>query len=114
MPLRLHAAEITREKLFLVLHQELPYALTVETDDWRELDDGSIRIEQIIYLQRDSHKGIVLGKGGSKIKQIREKAQKEIEALAGARVHLFLFVKVRRGWVDDPERYRPWGLPFEV
>jgi len=114
LPLRLHAAEITREKLFLNLHQELPYALTVETEDWRELGDGSIRIEQVIFLQRDGHKGIVLGKGGSRIKRIRETAQKEIEALTGAKVHLFLFVKVRRGWLDDPERYRPWGLPFEV
>ena len=114
LPLRLHAAEVTREKLFLHLHQELPYNLTVETESWEEKADGSVRIAQTIVVQKDSHKAMVIGKSGKTIKLIREKSQKEMEAFLEQKIHLFLFVKVRRSWLDDPERYRPWGLPFDV
>jgi GTPase len=111
-PLRQLAAEITREKLFARLHQELPYQSTVETDSWKQLKDGSIRIEQTIYVERDSQRKIVLGKGGQTIKAIGAEARKDIGELAEAPVHLFLFVKVREGWGDDPERYREMGLEF--
>ena len=111
-PLRQLAAEITREKLFERLHQELPYHSTVETDVWKELRKGDIRIEQTIYVERESQRKIVLGKGGQAIKAIGEAARKEIAALAEAKVHLFLFVKVREGWGEDPERYRAMGLEF--
>ncbi len=112
IPERLLAAEITREKLFLRLHQELPYASTVETESWRRQKDGSIRIEQVIYVQRDSQKPIVLGKGGRTIKTIGAQAREELEQILDAKVHLFLFVKVRERWLDDPERYREMGLEF--
>ena len=112
LPLRLLAADVTREKLFLKLHQELPYALTVETETWQEFDDGSARLEQTIYVQRDSQKAIVLGKSGRTIKEIRGDAQAELEVMLERRVHLFLFVKVRENWLDDPARYRAWGLDF--
>jgi GTPase len=111
-PLRQLAAEITREKLFERLHQELPYHSTVETEVWKELRKGDIRIEQTIYVERESQRKIVLGKGGQTIKAIGEAARKEIAALAEAKVHLFLFVKVRQGWGEDPERYRAMGLEF--
>ncbi len=111
-PLRQLAAEITREKLFERLHQELPYHSTVETEVWKELRKGDIRIEQTIYVERESQRKIVLGKGGQAIKAIGEAARKEIEKIAEAKVHLFLFVKVREGWGDDPERYRAMGLEF--
>ncbi len=114
MPLRLLAAEITREKLFLQLHKELPYAATVETENWEEDEDGSARIEQVIYVERDSQKGIVLGKGGRQIKSIGAAAREELEELLERRVHLFLFVKVREKWSDDPARYRDWGLDFNA
>jgi GTP-binding protein Era len=114
LPLRLMAAEATREKLFERLHDELPYALTVETERWQDFDDGSVKIEQTIYLQRDTHKVIVIGKAGSLIKEIRKDSQKELEDLLERKVHLFLFVKVRRNWLEDPERYRHWGLDFEA
>lgn len=114
LPERLLAAEVTREKLFLKLHQELPYALTVETDSWEQLDDGSLRIEQTIYVGRATHKGMVLGKGGQAIKAVREAAQGELAKSLDRPVHLFLFVKVREGWLDDPARYRPWGLDFDA
>ena len=110
---RLLAAEITREKLFLQLHQELPYSLTVETENWRELKDGSVRIEQIIYVARSTHKAMVLGKGGQRIKSVGQESRTELESLLARRVHLFLFVKVREGWRDDPERYRDLGLEFD-
>jgi GTP-binding protein Era len=100
LPLRLMAAETTREKLFQRLHQELPYALTVETERWQDFEDGSAKIEQTIYVQRDT--------------QIRSESQKELEELLGRKVHLFLFVKVRRNWIEDPERYRHWGLDYEA
>ena len=111
-PLRQLAAEITREKLYLRLHQELPYQSTVETDSWKELKDGSVRIEQTIFVERESQRKIVLGKGGQTIKSIGADARKEIAALIEQPVHLFLFVKVREGWGDDPERYREMGLDF--
>ncbi len=111
-PLRQLAAEITREKLFERLHQELPYQSTVETEIWKELRDGSVRIEQVIYVARESQRKIVLGKGGATIKAIGAAARKDIAEIAEAKVHLFLFVKVREGWGDDPERYRAMGLEF--
>ena len=112
MPERLLAAEITREKLFLRLHQELPYAATVETEAWKPAKGGSLRIEQVIYVRRDTQKAIVLGKGGQQIKQIGAEARAEMMELFGCTVHLFLFVKVRDNWQDDPERYREMGLDF--
>jgi GTP-binding protein Era len=111
-PLRQLAAEITREKLFHRLHQELPYQSTVETESWKDLKDGSVRIEQTIYVERESQRKIVLGKGGAAIKAIGAAARKEISEIAEKPVHLFLFVKVREGWGDDPERYRGMGLEF--
>jgi len=111
-PVRQLAAEITREKLFERLHQELPYHSTVETEAWKELGKGDIRIEQTIYVERESQRKIVLGKGGQTIKAIGEAARKEIAEVAEAKVHLFLFVKVREGWGEDPERYRAMGLEF--
>jgi len=111
-PLRQLAAEITREKLFLRLHQELPYQSTVETEQWKELRDGSTRIEQTIYVERESQRKIVLGKGGATIKAIGAEARRDIAEMVEAPVHLFLFVKVRQGWGDDPERYREMGLEF--
>ncbi len=111
-PLRQLAAEITREKLFERLHQELPYHSTVETEQWKELRGGDVRIEQTIYVERESQRKIVIGKGGQTLKAIGEAARKEIADIADAKVHLFLFVKVREGWGDDPERYRAMGLEF--
>ena len=112
MPMRLMAAEIVREKLFLQLHQELPYALTVETEDWKTLKDGSARIAAVIIIERDSHKGMVLGKGGQRIKAVGAAAREELEAMFGCKVHLFLHVKVRRDWKDKAEHYRALGLDF--
>jgi GTP-binding protein Era len=110
--LRQTAAEITREKLFLRLHDELPYSLTVETTEWKELNDGSVRIEQTIYVQRDSQKKIVLGAKGETIKRISMEAREDIATMAGVPAHLFLFVKVRERWGEDPERYREMGLDY--
>ncbi len=112
VPLRIMAAEITREKLYVRLHEELPYQSTVETDSWKALKDGSIRIEQTVYVERDGQKKIVLGEGGRMIKSISMDARKEISATIEQKVHLFLHVKVREGWGDDPERYRAAGLEF--
>jgi len=111
-PLRQLAAEITREKMFNRLHQELPYQSTVETDSWEEKKDGSVRIEQTIFVERESQKKIVIGKGGQTLKAIGAEARKEMSGIVEAPVHLFLFVKVREGWGDDPERYREMGLDF--
>jgi GTP-binding protein Era len=111
-PLRQLAAEITREKLYLRLHQELPYQSTVETEVWKELKDGSVRIEQTIYVERESQRKIVLGKGGQTIKAIGAAARADIAVAIEQPAHLFLFVKVREGWGDDPERYREMGLEF--
>ena len=111
-PLRALAAEITREKLFERLHDELPYESTVETELWKEQPDGSARVEQTIYVTRDGHKKIVIGEGGRTIKSIGTAARKDIMEAAETKIHLFLFVKVRENWGDDPERYRNMGLEF--
>jgi GTP-binding protein Era len=111
-PMRHLAAEITREKIFRQLHQELPYQSTVETDSWTERKDKSIRIEQTIFVERESQRKIVLGKGGATIKSIGADSRKEIAEIVGHPVHLFLFVKVRENWGDDPNRYREMGLEF--
>jgi GTPase len=111
-PLRQLAAEITREKLYLRLHQELPYQSTIETEVWKELKDGAVRIEQTLYVERESQRKIVLGKGGQTLKAIGTAARAEIAAAIEQPVHLFLHVKVREGWADDPERYRAIGLEF--
>ena len=112
LPLRMIAAETTREKLTLRLHQELPYELTVETEGWEERDDGSARIDQIVYVAREGHRGIVLGRGGETIKAVGQAARADIEAFTGRRIHLFLTVKVRENWLDEAERYREMGLDF--
>ena len=112
LPVRMIAAEITREKLTLRLHEELPYQLTVETEAWDDRDDGSTRIDQVVYVARDGHKGIVLGRKGETIKAIGQAARAEIEAFLGHRVHLFLDVKVRPGWLDERERFRQIGLDW--
>jgi len=114
MPIRLLAAEITREHLFRQLHQELPYALTVESESWEDFKDGSVRVQQVIFVQRDSQKAIVLGKNGQRIRAIRAAAQAELEEILGRRVHLFLYVKVREDWLEDPARFREMGLDFNV
>jgi len=111
-PMRHLAAEITREKIFRQLHQELPYQSTVETDSWTERKDKSVRIEQTIFVERESQRKIVLGKGGATIKQIGADSRRELTEIVGAPVHLFLFVKVRENWGDDPNRYREMGLEF--
>ena len=111
-PLRMLAAEITREKIYDRLHEELPYRSTVETDQWQQRPDGSVRIEQTIFVERESQRKIVLGKAGQTIKAIGQAARKDIAEIAEAPVHLFLFVKVRENWADDPERYREMGLEF--
>ncbi|CAN2534693.1 MAG TPA: GTPase Era [Methylosinus sp.] len=111
-PLRLLAAEITREKIFERLHDELPYQSTVETESWENQKDGSARIEQTIYVTRDGQKKIVIGEGGRTIKAIGQAARREIAEAAEQKVHLFLFVKVRENWADDPERYREMRLDF--
>ena len=111
-PMRHLAAEITREKIYRQLHQELPYQSTVETDSWTERKDKSIRIEQTIFVERESQRKIVLGKGGATIKSIGADSRKEIAEIMGVPVHLFLFVKVRENWGDDPDRYREMGLEF--
>jgi GTP-binding protein Era len=114
MPQRLLAAEITREQLYRQLHEELPYAATVETESWDERRDGSVRIDQVVFVERESQRAIVLGKGGRRIRALGEAARIELEAIFERRVHLFLFVKVRESWGDDPERYRDWGLDFNA
>ena len=113
LPLRMIAAEMTREKLTLRLHQELPNQLTVETEKWEERKDGSARIDQIIYVIRDGHKGILLGHKGETIKAVSKASREELEEFLGRRVHLFLQVKVRSGWLDEAERYSEMGLNFK-
>ena len=113
LPMRMIAAEMTREKLTLRLHQELPYQLTVETENWEERKDGSARVDQVVYVMRDGHKGIVLGHKGETIKAVSKAAREEIEAFLGKRIHLFLQVKVRTGWMDEAERYSEMGLDFK-
>ncbi len=114
LPLRMLAAEVTREKLYLRLHQELPYASHVETEQWEEKKDGSVKISQVIYVERQSQKKIVIGKKGETIKAISTASRKELTELVEQPVHLFLFVKVRENWGDDPDRYREMGLEFPV
>ena len=114
MPMRLMAAEITREQLFLRLQQELPYAATVETEAWEPFEDGSLRVAQVVYVQRDSQKAIVLGRRGQMIKTIGSAARQELEGILDCRIHLSLFVKVRANWIDDPARYRDWGLDYNA
>ncbi|MFD0915751.1 GTPase Era [Pseudahrensia aquimaris] len=111
-PTKMMAAEVTREKLYLRLHQELPYSAHVETESWEEKKDGSVRIGQVIYIQRDAHKKIVIGKKGETIKAISRQSRAELKELLDRDVHLFLFVKVRENWIDDPERYQEMGLQF--
>ena len=113
LPMRMIAAEMTREKLTLRLHQELPYQLTVETENWEERPDGSARIDQLIYVIRDGHKGIVLGHKGETIKQVSKASREELEEFLGRRVHLFLQVKVRPNWLEESERYSEMGLDFK-
>jgi len=112
LPMRLLAAEITREKIYDRLHQELPYAITVETSDWQTFKDKSVRIEQTIFVEQESQKKIVVGKGGQSIKAISSQSRADLAEIIGNPVHLFLFVKVRSNWADDPERYRELGLDF--
>jgi len=107
---RLLAAEITREKLFHQMHEEIPYALTVETESWEEFDDGSVKIGQLVIIAREAHKPIVIGKGGSRLKNIGLQSRLELEKILGRRVHLNLLVRVRENWLDDPERFSIWGL----
>jgi GTP-binding protein Era len=113
LPMRMIAAEMTREKLTLRLHQELPYQLTVETENWEEREDGTARIDQLIYVIRDGHKGIVLGNKGETIKGVSKAAREELEEFLGRRVHLFLQVKVRPNWLEESERYSEMGLDFK-
>lgn len=114
MPMRLLAAEITREKIFQKLYQELPYAVTVETEKWQELEKGGVEIDQTIYVTRDSQKAIILGKGGQQIKALGTAARLELIDILECPVTLRLFVKVRENWKDDPERYREWGLDYHA
>ncbi|AZV76627.1 GTPase Era [Parasedimentitalea marina] len=113
LPLRMIAAEMTREKLTLRLHQELPYQMTVETETWEDRKDGSVKIDQVVYVVRDGHKGIVLGKGGETIKSIGQASRTELEEFLDRKVHLFLQVKVRPNWLDEAERYSEMGLDFK-
>jgi GTP-binding protein Era len=112
LPLRMIAAEITREKLTLRLHQELPYQLTVETENWEERPDGAARLDQVVYVAREGHKGIVLGHKGETVKAVSQAARAELEEFLGRRVHLFLQVKVRPGWLEEAERYSEIGLDY--
>jgi GTP-binding protein Era len=113
-PERWLAAEVTREQVFLQLHDELPYSATVETESWEERPDGSVRVEQVIYVRKPSQRAIVLGDGGKRIKTIGARARAELGAMLDRKVHLFLFVKVRDNWLDDPERYRAMGIEFNA
>ena len=114
MPLKLLAAEVVREKLFLMLQQEIPYALTVEPELWQRRDDNSVRAEMTIYVEREGQKKIIIGQGGQMIKKIGEKARRELEEMLECRIHLFLYVKVRENWGDDPARYSDWGLNYNA
>jgi GTP-binding protein Era len=113
-PMRFLAAEVTREKVFLQLHQEVPYATAIETESWEEFEDGSVKISQVVFVQREGQKAIVLGKAGARIRAIRLAAQAELEAMFARKVHLFLFVKLRENWTEDPEQYRALGLEFDA
>lgn len=113
MPMRLMAAEVTREKLFRAVHEEIPYDITVETESWEEFDDGSVKVDQVIYVAREGQKKIVLGKAGEMIGKIGTQARIELEEIMGRRVHIKLFVKVRENWSEDSERYKVWGLDHD-
>lgn len=114
LPMRLMAAEIMREKLFLNLHQELPYQMTVECESWEERADGSAEIKLVIFVAREGHRGIVLGKGGQTIKRIGQAARRELEEIFDQRIHLISFVKHKKDWMDDKDRYRDWDLDFNA
>ncbi len=114
LPMRMLAAEITREQIFNQLHEELPYSTTVQTEEWQQFDNGDVRIRQIIHVERDSQKGIVVGKGGSKLKQIGMASRKELEEIIESKVHLNLFVRVSERWHDNPEYYAEWGLDHDA
>ena len=114
LPMRLMAAEIMREKLFLNLHQELPYQMTVECESWEERADGSAEIKLVIFVAREGHRGIVLGKGGQTIKRIGQAARRELEEILDQRIHLISFVKHKKDWMDDKDRYRDWDLDFNA
>ena len=114
MPQMLLAAEITREKLFINVHQELPYELTVETETWENFKNGSVKIEQTIYVSRESQRSIILGKGGQRVKRIGAAAREELQEMLERQVHLYLYVKVREKWSDDPARYKLWNLDFNA
>jgi GTP-binding protein Era len=114
LPMRLLAAEVTREKLFLLTHQEVPYSVAVETEAWEPFRDGSVKVDQTVYVQRDSQKPIVLGKGGRLIKRVGEAAREELQEMLGQKVHLFLHVKVREKWGEDRAHYRLWGLDYNA
>lgn len=113
MPMRLLSAEVTREKLFRAVHEEIPYDITVETESWEEFEDGSVKVDQVIYVAREGQKKIVLGKGGEMIGKIGTQARVELEEIMGCRVHIKLFVKVRENWSEDSERYKVWGLSHD-
>lgn len=114
MSMRLMSAEVTREKLFRSVHEEIPYDLTVETETWEEFEDGSVKIDQVIYIAREGQKKIIVGKGGSMLGKIGQQAREELEGIMGCRVHLKLFVKVQENWIDDKERYDVWGLDHKA
>ncbi|MED5358823.1 MAG: GTPase Era, partial [Pseudomonadota bacterium] len=114
LPQRLMAAEVTREYLFLQTHQEVPYSTTVETESWEEFKDGSVKIEQTIYVQRDSQKAIILGKKGTRVREIGAAARQDLTDMFGRKIHLFIHVKVRDKWMDDRSRYSAWGLNFNA
>ena len=114
LPLRLMAAELTREKLFQRLYRELPHALTVETETWEAFDDGSVRIAQVIFVEREGQRKIILGTRGEMIREVGQEARRELAAIVGRTVHLKLFVKVREDWAEDAERYAPWSLEFNA
>ena len=114
LPMRLMAAEVMREKLFLNLHQELPYQLTVETEQWKDRADGSVEIRLTIYVQREGHRGIVLGKGGQTLKRIGSMARQELQEVFDRQVHLLSHVKYRKDWMDDKARYQDWDLDFDA
>jgi GTP-binding protein Era len=112
LPMRMIAAEITREKIFERLHQELPYAVFVETENWEQFNDGSVKIDQVIYVEKDSQKGIVLGKGGQTVRDIGQKVRMELQEMLGCPVHVKIFVKVQSGWAERSENYRLMGLDY--
>lgn len=114
MPMRLLAAEITREQIFVQLYQELPYSVTVETEKWEQFDNGDVRIQQVIHIERENQKAIILGKNGARLREIGTKARLELEKILGSKVHLNLFVRLSQRWQDDPDYYQQWGLDYKA